>query len=278
MKPHIFPITITRNEDQFISATLRAWIPFADTMFVQDTGSIDRTMGEICDVVSSYPGKVMVGQYEMGVGESLVERQRLIDRIPKDHDYWILVLDADEIWPESQIKKAIALMSNPEFDYIGTRQVPIGWDGRTCYDPRCLQPPDPADVARFTTMYWCPKFTTRLFRSTRLDGVCNPVWGGETLYVKFDEDRHTLTDDFKRQPVPDGCINTMFSGRTNWTDIYFWHATNLTRSSKWREIPQTPGSNATNRRRCPSPAPYSLPPGVDVPESMMQILRGLERV
>lgn len=276
MKPRIFPITICRNEDQFIGATLRAWLPFADTMFVQDTGSIDRTMGEVCDIFSSYPGKVMVGQHEMGVGEAMVERSRLIERIPKDHDYWILVLDADEVWPESQVRALLARLEDDSIDYVAVRPVSIGYDLATTYEPYYFDPPLEKDYARYTTPYFCPKWTTRAFRSNRLDKIVNPSWGGETMVVKWDDSRHTLTRDARPQDdVPPGYVSTMFTGRTAYTDIYFNHCSYMTRSSKWAEIPPTPGSNATDRARWRTRGrhgQFPLPQGFEIAESVRHVV------
>ena len=275
MKPLIFPITVCKNEDVWIRPVIEAWLPFAETMFVQDTGSIDRTMGELADIVSTYPGKVMIGQYEMGVGESMVERQRLIERIPKEHEYWIVLLDADEVWPESQLRAFLARLENPDVDYVACRPVAIGCDLKSSYGSHYFEPENPADLERYTTTRFCDKWTTRAFRASRLDAVVNPSWGGETFVVKLDTERHEITPDFKEQKVPPGTINTMFTGRTDWTDIYFCHMTNHTRSSKWAEIQQVPGSNAMDRARWRtrgSVGNHRLPEGFEIPDSVRTIV------
>ena len=277
MKPKIFTITICRNEDVWIGQTIRAWLPFAETMFVQDTGSTDGTMGALCDIVAEGSGKVMVGQYAMDVGAAMVERQRLIERIPKDHDYWIVVLDADELWDEENIRALIKIMGDPEVDAIGVRPVPIGWDGESVFYTSPLEPFDPEDAKRFTTPFWCPKVTTRAYRSTRLDLMAQPEWGKESYIVKLDPARHRLTPDYKHEGEPDGYVCCMYTGRTKWTDLWYSHMSYVTRSSKWREIGQVPGSNALDRCRARGPAEFQLPPTHRVSDTVKAVLDGLER-
>lgn len=279
--PRIFTITIAKNEDVWIGPTLDAWAPFAEKMLVMDTGSSDQTLTFLEDWASDDDGnkldEVELHVYCQDVGASMVARHMLIERVPKEEDNWIVLLDADEVYAESQIRELLRLMQNPDIDYIGVRPIPIGWDGKTCFYYGPLEPFDPADKLKYTTQYWCPKVTIRAFRSTRLDGICDPRWGKETLYVRFDEKRHHITDDFKMVPgMPDGCVAVQFSGRVDWQErLHFCHMSLVARSSKWKEIGHADG--ALDRCRRAHPASIPLPDWVDVPESVKNTLAGLEK-
>lgn len=288
MRPKIYTVTIARNEDVWVGPALDAWEKFSERRLILDTGSLDNTIESALEVSKRQPraplGEVqhtiVYVQHEgeaMSVGEAMVERQMLIDRIPRSDDSWVVILDADEVYSESAIFALIDKMSDPEIDYIGTRPVPVGWDGKTCFYTSPLEPFDESDRAKYTTPYWCPKVTIHAMRRSRLDGVSDPRWGAETFYVQFDAERHRITDDFKPTRVPAGTIPIQFTGRTYWSNISYCHMSYVTRSSKWREIEQIPGSNAMDRCRVKAPAPHQLPGWFEVPESVRRTLATLER-
>lgn len=272
MKPRIFTVTIAKNEDRVIGATLSAWKPFAEKMLVMDTGSVDATVHNALKSVD-----VEIECERRDVGASMVARQELIDRIPRDPDCWMLTLDADEVMPESQIRALIDRMSDPETDFVAVRPVALGQDLVSMYTPYHFEPEKIEDRAKFTTEHWCDKWSTRAYRASRGVTVTDARWGCEVYSVPVMPGRDKITPDFKEEPVPPGHVSTMFTGRTAWTDIYFLHLTNFTRSSKWAEIPQIPGSNAMDRARWRNRnrnGEYPFPYFHEVPESVRAIAAG----
>lgn len=279
MKPRIFTTTICRNEDRVIGATLDAWEPFADTMYVIDTGSIDRTREAMFEPPRD-DSKVYVNVCRAKtVGDAMTLRQLMINRVMQHECAWILTLDSDEVWAESQIRALLHRMEDPEIDFIAVRPVAIGQDCASMYAPHYFEPENLEDRVKFSTEHWCDKWSTRAYRASRCITVSDSRWGCEVFSVAMDSYRDKLTPDYKPEPVPEGHVSTMFTGRTAWTDIYFNHLTNFTRSSKWAEIEQVLGSNAMDRarwRRMGRRGRYPLPAHFEIPESVRRIAEGEE--
>jgi hypothetical protein len=275
MRPLVWTITICRNEDRVLGATLGEWAQYAHRMLVMDTGSIDSTLDVLMACRKKQGHQLDVHLSEpLDVGAAMVARQKLIDLVPKDENNWIVLLDADEVWHGWSAYSLMHTMMNPEIDYIAVRPVSIGQDCASMYGGYYFDKEDLADRAKFTTEHWCDKWSTRAWRSTRLDCVSDPRWGGEVFSVKLDPKRHTLTPDYKPEPMPEGHVSTMFTGRTEWGFNHFCHLTNFTRSSKWAEIPQIPGSNAMDRARWRTRGrngAFPLPDFFNVPESVRRI-------
>ena len=286
VRPRVYTITVAKNEDSFLGHALDSWAKHAYDQYVLDTGSIDNTMDEIeaCDkrrkAMADRTAGMTSWRRMATVGESMVARQWLLDKIPaSDEGDWVVILDADELYGEPEIEALLRLMADPEIDYIGTRPIPLGWDCSSVFYTAPLEPFDPADRfdPRLTTPYWCPRVTIHAMRRTRLQGVSDPNWGTEVFWTPFDIARHRPTDDMKPAPVPSGGIPVQFTGRTAWTDIHYWHLSYLTRSSRWRDIEQIPNSNAMDRCRARAAAQYPLPSRYSVPEFVRKAVATLER-
>lgn len=278
MKPRIFTVTIAKNEDRVIGATLDAWAPFAERMLVMDTGSVDETARILERREANIDFEhLFLSVRSCEVGASMIARQLLIDFIPREENVWMLTLDADEVWPEPQIRALIDRMSDPEIDFLAVRPVALGQDLVSMYAPYYFEPEKIEDRAKFSTEHWCDKWSTRAYRASRGVTVTDARWGCEVYSVPVMSGRDKITPDFKEEPVPPGHVSTMFTGRTAWTDIYFLHLTNFTRSTKWREIPQIPGSNAMDRARWRNRGrngEYPFPYFHEVPESVRAIAAG----
>jgi hypothetical protein len=236
-------------------------------MLVLDMGSIDATWPFISGIAADMPTFC-------DVGAAMVARQKLIAEIPRDPECWMVTLDADEVWPESQIRALIHRMSDPEIDFIAVRPVALGQDCNSMYAPHYFDPERIEDRLKYTTEHWCDKWSTRAYRASRGITVSDARWGCEVYSCEIQPWRDTLTPDFKEESVPAHHASTMYLNRTAWTDIYFNHITNFTRSTKWAEIQQIENSNAMDRARWRSRGKcghFPLPHFFEVPESVRRI-------
>jgi glycosyltransferase involved in cell wall biosynthesis len=256
MIPRVIAHTICKDEDRWIAPTIRAWAPFCYRMKIWDTGSRDGTYAILRNMVDSSVSMRQVVELRqvgrLGVDQAMAIRHDMIQQTQKDDDIWILILDADEIWHPDMIAQALMHLRDPEIDYLGVRPIPFGEDCRFAYYDCVFQDPDPNDVDLHSTMYWCPKYTIRFHRSTRLDGVYNATWGLETFGVKIDPDRHERTSDFVDRNLPEGLMEVQYTGRARWTDIGYFHASLIKRSSL-----RVPRRNAPATH--PIPAEYETP-------------------
>lgn len=99
----IWANTIVHNEENFIWFSLMSVVDHVDKILVWDTGSTDRTV-EIIKEVIKVKGKKVVFK-EVGKVDSLQftkMRQAMLEESKCD---WILILDGDEVWWEDSIKR-----------------------------------------------------------------------------------------------------------------------------------------------------------------------------
>ncbi len=93
--------TVVRNEENFIWFVLMSVIDFVDKILIYDLGSTDQTV-EIIKTIKS--PKIVLRQFpantEMVTHANL--RQQMLKETRSD---WVLLLDGDEIWLDSSIKK-----------------------------------------------------------------------------------------------------------------------------------------------------------------------------
>jgi hypothetical protein len=265
-----------KNDDVWLDAAMSAWKDVAERYYIWDTGSGDDTRDRIksldrdlkrCDSTLSMSFRDLTVDQSMGVRHDQILEAK--GYFSLSQDTWLVVVDADEVWPESQIIAMVEMMGDPEIDHIGVRPIPIGWDGKTMFETCQVEPYVRSDQAIYTTPYWCPKCTLRAHRINRLDGVSDPRWGHETFYTKWDPDRHTKTDDFKETNVPEGTVASQFTGRCKFTDIWYCHMSYVQRSSRL---------DLRNTRR-PFQAQFKLPEthAAEVPQSVLETLASMEK-
>ena len=100
----IWANTIVNNEENFIWFSIMSVIDFVDQILVYDTGSTDRTVAIIKEIQKN---KKNIKLIEVGVtskDDFPKLRQRMLEESQSD---WIMVLDGDEIWWQTSIKKVI---------------------------------------------------------------------------------------------------------------------------------------------------------------------------
>lgn len=110
---------LVKNEDRFIWYSLQSVLPFVDQIMVYDTGSTDKTVEIIKSIDSPKIKFQEVGDVNAITFTDI--RNQMLKETPDDTD-WLLILDGDEIWPESSIKKAMGFIKvHPETDSIVVR-------------------------------------------------------------------------------------------------------------------------------------------------------------
>lgn len=97
---------IVHNEENFIWFTLMSVVDFVDKILVWDSGSTDRT-AEIVREVSEVKGKKIEFREVGKVDKYKFPKIRQAMLLESKCD-WVLILDGDEIWWESSIKKLIS--------------------------------------------------------------------------------------------------------------------------------------------------------------------------
>jgi glycosyltransferase involved in cell wall biosynthesis len=111
--------TLIRNEDIWIGYALRAVLPFAEKILVFDNGpSSDKSV----DVIKSLNSpKILFEEKGPADRRDLAKlRQEMIDKTVADAETeWILIVDADEIWPEKEIKKLLKIADAAPKNVIG---------------------------------------------------------------------------------------------------------------------------------------------------------------
>ncbi|MDO8638633.1 MAG: glycosyltransferase [Candidatus Daviesbacteria bacterium] len=96
---------IIHNEENFIWFAIMSVVDFVDKILVWDTGSTDKTVEIIKEIIKIKGMKIEFR--EVGLTdkyEFTKMRQSMLDNSECD---WILILDGDEIWWESSIKQII---------------------------------------------------------------------------------------------------------------------------------------------------------------------------
>lgn len=95
--------TIVNNEENFLWFALMSVVDFVDKILVWDSGSTDRTVDIIKKVRDLKGDKIDFREIEeVGKEDFPKIRQEMLQQSDCD---WILILDGDEIWWESSIKK-----------------------------------------------------------------------------------------------------------------------------------------------------------------------------
>lgn len=113
---------IVKNEEQNIEAAIRSFMPFADEIVVNDTGSTDRTL----EILSRLPVKVIQNPWE---GDFSKARNQSLAACSCA---WILWMDADDRVPESSVEDLKRLKTAPldrsfGFQVINTQSgLPLG--------------------------------------------------------------------------------------------------------------------------------------------------------
>ena len=95
--------TIVNNEENFIWFAVMSVIDYVDKILIWDTGSSDQTVNIIQELMQIHSNKISFKEVgEVNKFQFPKMRQKMLDESKSD---WVLILDGDEIWWESSIRK-----------------------------------------------------------------------------------------------------------------------------------------------------------------------------
>ncbi len=101
---------LVKNEENFIYYAIKSVINFVDQVMVFDTGSTDKTVAIIQNLVKEYPNRITFE--EKGLCDEVRHtqlRQEMVDRTKTD---WFMILDGDEIWTERSLEEASSVIAS----------------------------------------------------------------------------------------------------------------------------------------------------------------------
>lgn len=94
---------IVRNEENFIWFALMSVVDYVDKILIWDTGSTDKTVQTIKEVIKEKGKKIELKEVgRVDQDEFTKRRQEMLDESKCD---WVLILDGDEVWWEKSMKK-----------------------------------------------------------------------------------------------------------------------------------------------------------------------------
>ncbi|OGH92245.1 MAG: hypothetical protein A2534_04975 [Candidatus Magasanikbacteria bacterium RIFOXYD2_FULL_39_9] len=101
---------LVKNEENFVYYTIKSVVNFVDTIMVFDTGSTDKTVEIIKDLVKEYPNKIIFEEKGVADGKRHTElRQEMLDRTKTE---WFMVLDGDEVWTKRVMEEALGVIKS----------------------------------------------------------------------------------------------------------------------------------------------------------------------
>ncbi len=110
---------LVKNEENFIRYSIKSAVDFVDQIIIFDTGSTDKTVKVIRDLVKEYPDKIIFEEKgECDPDRHTQLRQEMVERTKTD---WFMILDGDEVWPRRAIIEAKEAISKGVYDYINIR-------------------------------------------------------------------------------------------------------------------------------------------------------------
>ncbi len=102
MRKKITAHTIVKNEANFVWYSLNCVFEYMDEMLIWDTGSTDGTWEIIQEFRKKDPQKIKIERFAQTEFDEQKIRKQMLDETKTD---WFMVLDGDEIWWDSSIKK-----------------------------------------------------------------------------------------------------------------------------------------------------------------------------
>ena len=108
--------TLVKNGDPYIKYALKAVRPFVKRMIIIDTGSTDKTVEIIKELIEeNYPITFMQhgpfkGSWDVGIPELTRLRNKMLDMTETE---WTLQVDDDEIYPKEVFEEIESVLKNP---------------------------------------------------------------------------------------------------------------------------------------------------------------------
>jgi glycosyltransferase involved in cell wall biosynthesis len=101
---------LVKNEENFIWYAIKSVVDFVDQIIVFDTGSTDKTVEIIQNLVKEYPDKIIFEEKGLADGKRHTElRQEMLNKTQTD---WFMILDGDEVWTKRGMEEALGIIKN----------------------------------------------------------------------------------------------------------------------------------------------------------------------
>jgi glycosyltransferase involved in cell wall biosynthesis len=113
--------TLVKNEARYVWFSVMSIINYVDKVYLWDTGSTDGTADILKIIKKTQKGKVDLNFVpEVNPLTFTKVRQEMLDKTKED---WLMIIDGDEVWWESAIKRVVSIINNngQKIDTIVTR-------------------------------------------------------------------------------------------------------------------------------------------------------------
>lgn len=106
----IWAHTIVQNEERYVWYSITSVIQYVDKILVWDTGSTDKTVPIIKEVIKRWPNKISFKEVGPVTPDKFTSiRQQMLKETKSD---WFFILDGDEVWWEDEIKKVLRVIND----------------------------------------------------------------------------------------------------------------------------------------------------------------------
>lgn len=96
---------LIKDEERFIGYSIRSVIDYVDKVLIFDTGSTDKTVEIIQDLIKEYPNKIIFERKgECDKVKLQHYKQEMLEKTKTD---WFMILDGDEVWTKAGIEEAM---------------------------------------------------------------------------------------------------------------------------------------------------------------------------
>lgn len=95
---------LVKNEENFIWYSVMSIVNYVDKIMIWDTGSTDKTVEIIKEIVKIYREKVFFRELNLDFFDEGKIRQEMLDETKGD---WFIVVDGDEVWWQDSISKVV---------------------------------------------------------------------------------------------------------------------------------------------------------------------------
>lgn len=209
-KDRIIVHCLLANDERFVWYALNSALPFVDKIMVWDTGSSDQTMAIVKSIDSTKIEIIKKGIVN-AQGHTKM-RDLMLQATDKDRFDWLLILDGDEIWPETMFQKMLIEAKSKKPIAVVVKTVNFVGD---------IYHRTPESAGRYRFGNKVGHYNLRLINlhSPKLH-VSGPH-GQQTYY----------TDQTPLQNLPEDKLLLL-------EDVYYFHATHLVRSRNDRTTPK----------------------------------------
>lgn len=101
---------LVKNEENFIYYAVKSVINFVDKVIIFDTGSTDKTVELIQELLKEYPEKIIFE--EKGLCDKVRHTQLRQEMLDRTKTSWFMILDGDEIWTQRGMEEVLKIISD----------------------------------------------------------------------------------------------------------------------------------------------------------------------